>query len=258
MSFTENPTALGYPCFHTEYWDPLWQAASDTNTVISIHLGSSGRLSIPSADGPPNVMMTLQPQNMVSCAADLLWSPVFRKFPDLKVALSEGSTGWIPYFLERADRVYEVHGYWTNQDFGGLKPSDVFRRHVLTCFISDDLGIDLRHRIGIDNIAWECDYPHSDSTWPRSAEALEEQFTRWNVSDADIDKITHQNAMEWYSFDPFQHISRDQATVGALRASVADHDISVKSRSHRIVAPELKIEQFRKRAQAISSPHTAS
>jgi predicted TIM-barrel fold metal-dependent hydrolase len=258
MSFTENPTALGYPSFHTDYWDPLWQAASDTNTVLSIHLGSSGRLSIPSVDGPPNVMMTLQPQNMVSCAADLLWSPVFRKFPDLRVALSEGSTGWIPYFLERADRVYEVHGYWTNQDFGGLKPSDVFRRHVLTCFISDDLGIDLRHRIGIDNVAWECDYPHSDSTWPNSGEQLQEQFQRWNVSDDDIDKITHKNAMEWYSFDPFKYLPREQATVGALRASVADHDISVKSRSHRIVAPDLKIEQFRKRAQAISSPHTAS
>ena len=41
------------------------------------------------------------PMNIVQAAADLVWSPVLRKFPDLKVALSEGGIGWIPYFLER-------------------------------------------------------------------------------------------------------------------------------------------------------------
>ncbi len=257
LSFTENPVTLGYPSFHSDYWNPLWQALCDTNTVLSIHLGSSGKLSIPSPDGPPNVMMTLQPQNMVSCAADLLWSPILRNYPDIKIALSEGSTGWIPYFLERADRVYDVHGYWTMQDFGGRKPSDVFRQHFLTCFISDDLGIDLRHRIGIENVAWECDYPHSDSTWPRPAEALQEQFQLYGVPDDEVDRITHKNAMEWYSFDPFAHLPREQCTVGALRASVADHDISVVSRSHRIVSPNEKIEHFRARAASIAAPHVA-
>ena len=257
LSFTENPVTLGYPSFHSDYWNPLWQALCDTNTVLSIHLGSSGKLSIPSPDGPPNVMMTLQPQNMVSCAADLLWSPILRNYPDLKIALSEGSTGWIPYFLERADRVYKVHGYWTMQDFGGRLPSEVFKEHFLTCFISDDLGIDLRHRIGVDNVAWECDFPHSDSTWPTPGEQLNEQFQLYDVPDAEIDKITHQNAMKWYSFDPFAHIPREQCTIGALRASVADHDISVVSRSHRIVAPNEKIEHFRQRAAGIAAPHVA-
>ena len=53
LSFTENPAALGYPSFHNEYWDPLWRACCDTGTVLSIHLGSSGRLSIPAVDSPP-------------------------------------------------------------------------------------------------------------------------------------------------------------------------------------------------------------
>ena len=166
LSFTENPAALGYPSFHDDYWDPVWRACCDTGTVLSIHLGSSGRLSIPAVDSPPDVMITLQPMNIQSAAADLLWSRVLKNFPDLRVALSEGGTGWVPYFLERVDRTYEMHRAWTLQDFGGRLPSEVFREHFLTCFISDPVGIAMRDRIGIDNIAWEADYPHSDSMWP--------------------------------------------------------------------------------------------
>ena len=122
LSFTENPAALGYPSFHDDYWDPVWQACVDTGTVLSIHLGSSGRLSIPAVDSPPDVMITLQPMNIQSAAADLLWSRVIKNYPDLRIALSEGGTGWIPYFLDRVDRTYEMHRAWTQQDFGGRLP----------------------------------------------------------------------------------------------------------------------------------------
>ncbi len=258
LTFTENPASLGYPSFHSEHWDPLWRALCDTDTVLSIHLGSSGRLSIPALDSPADVMMTLQPMNIQSAAADLIWSRVTKEYPAIKVALSEGGTGWIPYFLERIDRVYELHSPWTLQDFDGLLPSEVFRRNFLTCFIVDDLGIELRHRIGVENMAWECDYPHSDSTWPTAPEQLMEQFERCNVGDADIAAVTHETAMRWYNFDPFTHIDRASATVGALRASVSDHDISIKPRSNRQIAPDEKIEQFRKRARAAIEAGIAS
>ena len=100
---------------------------------------------------------------------------VIKSFPDIRIALSEGGTGWIPYFLDRVDRTYDMHHRWTGQNFGGRLPSDVFRQHFLTCFISDPIGVQLRHQIGIDNIAWECDYPHSDSSWPYAPEEL----ARW-------------------------------------------------------------------------------
>src|SRR5271167_1206032 len=89
LTFTENPAALGYPSFHNRFWDPLWTALCDTGTVMSIHLGSSGQLAIPAPDSPPDVMITLQPMNICSAAADLLWSRVLKDFPDLKIALSE-------------------------------------------------------------------------------------------------------------------------------------------------------------------------
>lgn len=250
LTFTENPAVLGYPSFHDPYWNPLWRALSDTDTVMSVHIGSSGRLAVPAADSPPDVMITLQPMNIVSAAADLLWSPPIKQFPNLKIALSEGGTGWIPYFLERLDRTFEMHSTWTLQDFGGKLPSEIFREHFLTCFITDKLGVRLRHDIGIDNICWEGDYPHSDSLWPDAPEQLHDVLASCDVPDDEARKITYENAMRWYSFDPFTHIPREQASVGALRKAAEGHDVSTRSRSHQLIEPAEKLEAFRSKARA--------
>jgi Amidohydrolase len=123
-----------------------------------------------------------------------------------------------------------MHHLWTGQDFGNKLPSDIFRERFLTCFISDPVGIEMRHRIGVDNIAWECDYPHSDSSWPEAPEELAEVML--GVPDDDVNKITYENACRWYNFDPFKHRSRDQCTVGALRAEASDHDVAIRSFDH--------------------------
>jgi predicted TIM-barrel fold metal-dependent hydrolase len=227
VTFTENPATLGYPSFHSEHWDPLWKALTDEGVVLSIHLGSSGQLAVTSPDAPVDVMITLQPMNICQAAADLVWSRIVKEYPDIKIALSEGGTGWIPYFLDRIDRTYDMHHLWTGQDFGDKLPSEVFREHFLTCFIADPIGVHLRHEIGIDNIAWECDYPHSDSSWPEAAEEL--AGVTDGVPDEEINKISYENAMRWYSYDPFAHRPKEQCTVGALRAEAAGHDVATKS-----------------------------
>ena len=231
LTFTENPAAMGYPSFHNEYWDPMWRALVETETVLNVHIGSSGRLAITAPDAPMDVMITLQPMNIVQAAADLLWSAPIKKYPTLKVALSEGGTGWIPYFLERADRTYEMHSTWTGQDFGDKLPSEVFREHFLTCFISDPVGVQLRNDIGVDNICWEADYPHSDSMWPGAPEQLHEVLTKNHVPDDEIRKMTYENAMRWYHFDPFAHMTPEQAAVGALRKNAEGHDVSIRALS---------------------------
>ncbi|WP_094287210.1 amidohydrolase family protein [Mycobacterium lehmannii] len=234
LTFTENPSAMGYPSFHDfDHWKPMWDALVDTETVLNVHIGSSGRLAITAPDAPMDVMITLQPMNIVQAAADLLWSRPIKEYPTLKIALSEGGTGWIPYFLERVDRTFEMHSTWTGQDFGGKLPSEVFREHFLTCFIADPVGVATRNAIGIDNICWEADYPHSDSMWPSAPEQLDEVLTANNVPDDEINKMTYQNAMRWYHWDPFTHITREQATVGALRKAAEGHDVSIQALSKK-------------------------
>ena len=227
VSFSENPEKLGYPSLHSEHWDPFWQACSDEGTVICIHIGSGAGMAFSSMDAPVDVMITVQPINIVSCAADLLWSRVLRKYPKIKFALSEGGIGWIPYFLERADYVYRHHHAWTNQSFGDKLPSEVFREHVITCFIDDRAGVQNRHAVGLDTITWECDYPHSDTTWPRAPEILWESLD--GLPDSEIDQITHANAMRHFQLDSFSQIPRDQCRVSALRAQAGDVDLALRS-----------------------------
>jgi predicted TIM-barrel fold metal-dependent hydrolase len=225
VTFSENPAHLGLPSLHSDHWDPFWSACEDEQTVVCLHIGSSSQLVVTAEDAPMDVLITLSPINLVQAATDLIWSPIFRKFPSFKIAMSEGGIGWIPYFLDRIDYVYEHHQAWTGQDFGDKLPSQLFRERVITCFIDDPAGVKMRHDIGIDTITWECDYPHSDCTWPTSPERLMKSLD--GVPDDDIDKMTYINAMRDFHFDPFAHRPKEQCTVGALRAEATDVDISV-------------------------------
>ena len=252
LTFTENPAALGLPSFHDPHWDPLWRALVDEGTILNVHLGSSGKLAVTAPDAPIDVMITLQPINICQAAADLVWSRVFKEFGGLRVALSEGGTGWIPYFLDRLDRTFDMHHAWTGQDFGGRTPSEVFREHILTCFIADPVGLKLRSDIGVDNMCWEQDYPHSDSSWPHAPEELAMVAGRIGVPDAELAKITHENAMRWYRFDPFAHRAREQCTVGALRAEVPGHDVSIRAMDKGRFAgtPEMTLGELAENATA--------
>jgi predicted TIM-barrel fold metal-dependent hydrolase len=225
VTFPENPEPLGLPSLHSDHWDPVWQACSDVGTIVCMHIGSSGKLVMTAADAPIDVMIVLQPMNIVQCAADLIHSPVFKKFPDLTVALSEGGIGWIPYFLERLDHSYSVHKTWTGADFGSKMPSEVFLEHVVLCYISDAAGVKLARDIGVDRITVEVDYPHSDTNWPYAPERMMEEFDATDLTDAEINQITHENAMGFFSYDPFAIRPRERCTVGALRSEAVGWDV---------------------------------
>ncbi|WP_261554242.1 amidohydrolase family protein [Frankia tisae] len=231
VTFSENPTKLGLPSYHTEYWDPFLRACADNNVVVNIHIGSSSSMNITAPDAPPEVMIALTPVNSLMAVTDLVFSGIFKRIPNLQMALSEGGIGWLPYALERADYVFQHHKAWTFTDLGGRLPSQVFYDHIWTCFIDDPVGVKLRDQVGINKIMWELDYPHSDSTWPHGPEKLFKDLA--GVSDADINKITHENAIRAYSFDPFTIRPKEKATVAALRAEAADVDIETKSMGRR-------------------------
>ena len=198
--------------------------------VVCLHIGMGLDAVNMGPDFSPDNMMVLSTQVTVLAVQDLLWGPAFRKYPDLKVAFSEGGIGWIPFLMDRIDRHY-ANQKWTGQDFGTKQPSDVFREHSLACFIYDPTALKLHADIGIDHIAFETDYPHSDSLWPDAPEVLLEQCVGAGLTDDEIDKISWQNAARFCDYDPFTVIPRDQATVGALRAQATDVDTSIVPRS---------------------------
>ena len=138
-------------------------------------------------------MIILATQVSAFAAQDLLWGPAFSTFPDLEVAWSEAGIGWISFYLDPA-------------------------------------ALKIRHDIGIDIIAWECDYPHSDSIWPDAPEAVMSEMIGAGVPDDASDKITWPNTCRHFRYDAFAHIPRAEASVGVLRAQSPDVDTSVRSR----------------------------
>jgi hypothetical protein len=204
--------------------------------VLAIHIGSGTGMKLQDTTAPIEIMIHATPVSLFGCASELVWSKFLRNYTGLKIALSEGGIGWIPYFLERADYVYKHHRFWTHQDFGKQLPSDVFREHIVTCFIDDAAGIESRHRIGVDTITWECDYPHSDTTWPQAPEALAAALQ--GVGDEDVNKITWGNACKHFRFDPFSKRDKAKCTVGALRAEARHVDLATKSKGGKPAAPE--------------------
>ena len=142
-----------------------------------------------------------------------LFSGMFQRFPNLKIALSEGEIGWMPYFLERAEQVLDKQRHWvkrgvqfmdhaaTDVDLDTLDIRATFRDHIYGCFIEDHHGIASLDEIGEDNVMCETDYPHSDSTWPDCI-GVARRLRRTTCPTETQYKILRGNAERLYRFTP--------------------------------------------------------
>lgn len=181
FAFSENPAPLGLPTIHDKngYWDPVMTAANELNLVASMHVGSSSQIPQIAPDAPFLANLTWGAIRTAGAMLSWVFSGLFDRYPNLKIALSEGEIGWMPYFLERAEQVLEKQRYWVMRgqkllDHAGSEGVDLdaldiratFADHVFGCFIEDRHGIASLGEIGEDNVMCETDYPHSDSTWP--------------------------------------------------------------------------------------------
>jgi hypothetical protein len=230
VSVPELPHIEGLPSYHDEsFWGPVFAALCDHETVMCQHIGQGFHAINVANDAPIDNLIILTAQVASLSAQELLWGPAFRNYPSLKVAFSEGGIGWIPFYLDRCDRHY-TNQKWLRRDFGGRLPSEVFRDHVLACYTTDPTALRVRDMIGIDIIAWECDYPHSDSYWPDAPEKVLAELKAAGADDEEVHKITWQNTCRFFDWDPFTTIPQDKATVGALRALATDVEVEPVSR----------------------------
>jgi predicted TIM-barrel fold metal-dependent hydrolase len=202
VCFSEIPPNLGLPSIHDAdgHWLPFFDACNETGTVICMHIGSGSKMPSTSADAPPAVGSTLTFANCCFSMVDWLMSGHFTQFPDLKIAYSEGQIGWIPYILERADTVWRENRGWGGvADKVLVPPSELFRDHVYGCFFDDAHGVCSLDEIGVDNVTYETDYPHSDSTWPDTMKIAAEQMG--DLSPGDRHKVMRGNALRMLSLD---------------------------------------------------------
>jgi predicted TIM-barrel fold metal-dependent hydrolase len=198
VTFSEIPPWLDLPSIFSGYWDPLFRACNETGTVIFCHIGSGTKTLTTSPDAPQSVAAVAIFANSCASMLDFLMSGVFARFPNLKVVYAESQIGWIPYVLDRADDLFHQQN-WTFENALSELPSEYYRNHFYSCFYRDPVGIELVDRIGVDQVVFETDYPHGDSTFPHSRKAAEEQFG--HLPQDKVDKIARGNIIAVLGLD---------------------------------------------------------
>jgi predicted TIM-barrel fold metal-dependent hydrolase len=198
--FSEMPHHLKLPTIHSGGWDPVFRVCNDTGVTLCMHIGSSSTNPSASPDAPSGVGGTLAFNNSMASLADWLFSGKLIEFPKLKLAYSEGQIGWIPYALERADTVWDKHDAWQHSKARIPEPpSSYYYGRIFGCFTADHHGLHSLAEVGEDNICFETDYPHTDTTWPNSREYIEKM-----LADFDDDvayKVLRGNAIRMLELD---------------------------------------------------------
>jgi predicted TIM-barrel fold metal-dependent hydrolase len=188
-------------------YDRLWATAQANEMPLLMHIATN-RAGVPGCEFTMNVgeltgagRSTTDHWVRYSLSA-MLFAGVFDRFPRLKVGSVEHETAWIPHWLKQMDFTYRERPVFTKgwKSQSGMLPSDYWRRNMFVEFMEDDLGVELRQHIGVDNMLWGSDFPHAESTWPKSQQFLDRIFD--GVPEADRRKITADNAAKLFGFRP--------------------------------------------------------
>ena len=205
------PSGKGQP---TPDDDRFWAMALDMNIPVTAHVNFMGRQGPylqykkrPSeaafgAD-PVRAMTRFAQGEHMSVVVSMMLAGVFDRFPGLQIYFAETMIGWLPEWTEQLDDTYERNRYWMERDFGleplARSPSDYLRANTWWGFISDPFGVRVCAELGIDNVMWGSDFPHSASNWPNSHELFDRMFG--SVSDDVRTKLVHDNAVRFFHLD---------------------------------------------------------
>lgn len=196
VAFTELPAYLDLPSLHDAdgHWDPFLAGCDETGTTICIHIGSASRFSKSSSDAPRIARQAALFINSQLSMIDWLTCGVLARFPNIRVAFSESQIGWMPFVLERLDHLWAKNR--AGADIHPLivrPPSTYMAGRIFGCFFEDDFGLVSRDVIGIDQITFECDYPHQDSLWPHTRDYAEKAMAM--LAPEEIEKVVRGNAI---------------------------------------------------------------
>ena len=196
VTLPEQPHKQGLPPVFDPFWEPIIRACAETETVLNLHVGSSGFASMP--PGAPMLELgatMFQAMAFESCA-EWLWSGWPAKYPELKIAMSEGGIAWVAGLIDRLDNIMARSGYGSGWPDAKVSPSECLRRNFWFCMIDDPSTISTLPAIGVENVLFESDYPHGDGTWPDTQPVMEKLLG--GLPDEWIRKIAHENASALY------------------------------------------------------------
>jgi predicted TIM-barrel fold metal-dependent hydrolase len=189
--------------------DPFWSAAEELSMPLSLHVGTDrgdpragdAGFGLDVKNVPPSAFVNKDFQ-VRQAFADLILSGVLERHPGLRVGTVEHELAWIPFFLEQMDYTYTDRprrGDWHRFADADARPSHFFARQCFASFQEDRVGLRLRDEIGIGALMWGSDYPHTESTFPRSRAILTSILD--GVAPRDVVRIVSTNAAELYKFD---------------------------------------------------------
>lgn len=180
--------------YHDPVWDPFWDAALETGLPLSFHI-----LTTPSSFAMGRGPFMTQAVAIIRANQDimgmLIFGGVFERHPQLRIVCVEADAGWVPHWCYRMDHYYDRHRYLRHQDLSRL-PSETFREHIYVTFQDDWAAFQTMHLQNPERLMWANDFPHSDSTWPRSQEVLQRQAAP--LPQATRDAILHDNVARLY------------------------------------------------------------
>lgn len=182
--------------YYQPEFDKLWQTLVDHDMVITFHLG--GRVP---RFGEKQFFLPDMPMSKLAMAEPIgifIHNGIFDRFPDLRIGSMESGVGWFAWYAEYNDRTWEKQRFWTESVIKN-PPSYYMDQNVWGSFIQDRSGILLRNQPGGRNIMWSSDYPHSETTFPRSHEVIKRDFA--GVPDEDIRDIICNNAKRLLRLD---------------------------------------------------------
>lgn len=205
VAFSENPYHLGLPSVHDKnhFWDPFFTACQETETVICMHIGSSSKMPSTSPDAPFSVSSTITFANAMGSMCDYILSGIFVRFPKLRIAYAEGQVGWMPYVVERMDKIWEERG---DASFGidlPSPPSSYIPNHIWGCIFDDEIGLKNRDIIGMNQICFEVDFPHADTTFPNTLKVATEICEAAGLSEDEIYRLMRGNAIDCFGLERF-------------------------------------------------------
>ena len=192
----------GFP--QRPYWDraydPIWRIAEENGLPIHLHVAQprSATLDMSSlkpGDGTAQAFISLAPIGLMEPLSILLFSGVMHRHPGLRFVFTEAGASWLIYFRGRADVVWTRHRFWTQSELTE-PPSRYIDRQVMMTFIEDIPAVKLWREVGVGNMMWSTDFPHSDSTWPESRAYVEKVFA--DMPDAERHAVLAGNAVQLY------------------------------------------------------------